>query len=191
MSSRTRPLALSKSIPMETQNKCPSCGTKLEAVASLVSCGKKQEIRVGVCVYCGYVGYIDRPQEKWIVDFYAKDWDQEFIKSEGHMRSDVILPQGIGPKGSRHAAFGVYKELDVDKNLPFLEIGSGYGQVMENFKLAGFQKLFGVENSRHRAGLVNKVFGFEIVVGVFGSEEVQKKLKEKGPFGLLFSHHVF
>ena len=168
---------------------CFCCTKKLDVFAVLIGVEAHSQIRVGVCGYCGYMGYIDRPTKAWLTSFYSTDWDKEFMRSTTQMKSDVVLQKG-GVKGSRHRAFELHRQIPVDKKKPYFEIGSGYGQVMKNFEIAGFEKLYGIENSKHRVELVKKVFGFEIYHGDFGSREVTEQIKKNGPYGLIFSHHV-
>ncbi len=168
---------------------CFCCTKKLEVFAVLIGVKVHSQIRVGVCGYCGYMGYIDRPAKAWLTSFYSIDWDKEFMRSATQMKSDVVLQKG-GVKGSRQRAFELHRQVPVDKKKPYFEIGSGYGQVMKNFEIAGFEKLYGIENSKHRTELVKKVFGFEIHHGDFGSREVTEKINKNAPYGLIFSHHV-
>ena len=168
---------------------CFCCKNTLEVLAVLVGVEAHSQIRVGVCGSCGYMGYIDRPTKAWLTSFYSTDWDKEFMRSAKQMKSDVVLQKG-GVKGSRQRAFELHRQIPVNKKKPYFEIGSGYGQVMKNFEIAGFEKLYGIENSKHRAELVNNVFGFEIYHGDFGSREVTEQIKENGQYGLIFSHHV-
>ena len=181
--------SLPKNISLEESWSCFCCTKKLDVFAVLIGVGVHTQIRVGVCGYCGYMGYIDRPTKAWLTSFYSTDWDKEFVRSVIQMKSDVVLQKG-GVKGSRQRAFELHRQIPINKKKPYFEIGSGYGQVMKNFEIAGFEKLYGIENSKHRAELVNKVFGFEIYHGDFGSREVTEQIKKNGPYGLIFSHHV-
>ncbi len=168
---------------------CFCCTKKLDVFVVLIGVEAHSQIRVGVCGHCGYMGYIDRPSKVWLTSFYSSDWDKEFVRSATQMKGDVVLQKG-GVKGSRQRAFELHRQISVNKKKPYFEIGSGYGQVMKNFEITGFEKLYGIENSKHRAELVKKVFGFEIYHGDFGSRDVTEQIKKNGPYGLFFSHHV-
>lgn len=189
-SSRFAPANIDKNTPMETQSTCPACEHTLTTFCSLKTKGSLFSIRVGVCEECGYKGFIDRPSRDWMVTFYATDWDKEFRRSKTEMLQEANLPtQGI--KASRYHALNVYKNLPINKTLPLCDIGCGYGPILKNFEKEGFKKLFGVENSQHRAELVQNVFGYTVYTGDFGGKKIQDNLKQQAPFGTLFSHHVF
>lgn len=191
MSSRLNMLPVAKDIPFDVQKACPACDTELETCALLVNRDRSRAVRYGLCAACGYMGYIDRPTQEWIIDFYSTDWDKEFIRPPEQMRRDADdLLQRRG-KLSRPLALDLLKKIDVDKEKYVCEIGSGYGLVMKYFEQAGFKHLVGVENSRHRAELVNQVFGFKVLHGGFEEASVQESLRALAPIGLFFSHHVF
>ncbi len=191
LSSRLNTLAVTKDMAWEAQTGCPACEKALETCAKLVNHDGSQTVRFGLCPSCGYMGYVDRPTERWIIDFYSKDWDREFIRPEEQMRKDADdLLQGKG-KASRPLAVGLLEKIGADKERYICDIGSGYGQVMRFFQHAGFKKIIGVENSRHRSELVKKVFGLEVLHGGFQEETVQEALRAVAPIGTFFSHHVF
>lgn len=101
------------------------------------------------------------------------------------------LEQGRGSQRSRHLAVSLAGKIAADKDAYVCEIGSGYGQVLEYFRRAGFRKLVGVENSKHRSELVKEVFGIDVLHGGFQEESIQARLRRIGRVGLFFSHHVF
>lgn len=189
LSSRLGKFLINQNTPREEMLNCQACLGLLLCCASLVSLSYTLKIRVGICENCGYMGYMDRLTKSWLVDFYSSDWDREFIRTPQQMREDVVLLKG-GVKGSRYNAFELHRKLQINKEKPFFEIGSGYGQVMKNFEIAGFSKLYGIENSKHRADLVKKIFGFNIYSGDFGNPVLTTEIKKTGPYGLIFSHHV-
>lgn len=187
--SKVYPVSLPEDVSMEEHLICESCGSRLDVLCTLHSEKSRKSIRVGICDFCGYSGYIDRPQKQWIVDFYSKDWDQVSPRAVDDIRAHTTLQKGV-IRGSMLSAFNLHTKLPTDKNKPVLEIGSGYGQVLKNFYDAGFLKVCGVENSKHRATLVHEAFGFDILQGDFGNRRLTDELKKRGPFGLVFSHHV-
>jgi len=191
LSSRLSNLTIPMGAPMDVQTACPACETKLETVARIVGHGGEQAIRYGLCPSCGYMGYIDRPEQKWIIDYYSKDWDQEFIRPPEQMRKDADDLLNRRGKMSRILTLDLLGKMSVDKDRPVVEIGSGYGLVLKNFERDGFRKIVGVENSMHRADLVRKIFGFEVLHGGFEEDSVQAALRAIAPIGIFFSHHVF
>lgn len=191
LSSRLNTLPVTKDMAWDTQTECPACATALETCATLADHDRSQVVRYGLCPTCGYMGYIDRPTERWFIDFYSKDWDKEFIRPREQMRKDADdLLQGRG-KASRPLAVALLEKVRADKERYICDIGSGYGQVLRFFQHAGFRKIIGVENSRHRSELVKEVFGLEVLHGGFQEESVQKSLRAIAPIGTFFSHHVF
>lgn len=189
-SSRLSIFKLDKNVTLEKMDNCPACLKSLKTVVRLINQKTKVSVRIGVCSGCGYAGYQDRPTLKWIANFYSNDWDKEHMLSTERMKMDVNLPKGNGPKSTRYHAFELHRKIEVNKDKPYFEIGSGYGQVMKNFEIAGFKKLYGIENSIHRAEMVNKVFGYKIFKGDFGNPDLMNDIKKYGPYGLIFSHHV-
>lgn len=177
-------------IPWDVQESCPACGAKLETCARLAPDDGSKTVRYGLCAACGYMGYIDRPTQKWIIDFYSKDWDKEFVRPPEEMRADADAMMAGKGKQSRKIAADLALKIG-DKARTACEIGTGYGLVLEYLKRHGFTRLMGVENSKHRADLVKKVFGFEVLHGGFEEESVQSGLREAGTIGLFFCHHVF
>ncbi len=173
----------------EEHTQCEACDTTLDILCRLYSEKTGQHIRAGVCDNCGYSGYIDRPEKNWITNFYSKDWDKEFSRTVEDIKSNYKLQEGI-VRGSMKAAFLLHTKLPVRKERPVLEIGSGYGQILKNFHDAGFRKVYGIENSHMRAERVTEAFGFKILKGDFGAPEFTEELKQYGPFGTIFSHHV-
>ncbi len=182
-------LTITREVPFETAESCEACEQKMTVFCKLISEKDQRVVRVGVCQNCGYIGYLDRPTKNWIVDFYSKDWDKEFPRTVEDIKTNFELPNGR-IKGSRHTAFMLHKQLPINFSRPFLEIGSGYGQVMKHFSDAGFKEVYGVENSHLRAERVHSAFGFKIYEGDFGSSKLTTTLSQHAPFSLVFSHHV-
>lgn len=187
--SRVKVFKFGKEIPLEENRFCFVCGKPLKVIAVLESGDGSQKVRLGLCEGCGYVGYIDRPSEKWMIDFYSRDWDKGFART----REDVLKNTELikeGSKAGRYLTFSLVEKIGVDKERPVCEVGAGYGEILYNFERAGFKKIVGVENSARRAEFVKKTFGYEILSGEFESPEVQAELLRFKPFGTFFSHHV-
>ena len=180
---------LDSSIPLEIQPYCPACEAPLETLAALMGNDGKQRIRLGFCPKCGYIGYIDRPTKDWMVNFYANVWDTHIAKSVAEVRTQPLLVQE--KKSSRLIAVRLAETLGVAKDRPVCEIGSGYGSVLKYFQDIGFSKVYGTENSEHRAKIVSEAYNLSVFAGNFEGEKVQHELKRVAPIGLFFSHHVF
>ncbi|MEK7659285.1 MAG: class I SAM-dependent methyltransferase [Patescibacteria group bacterium] len=187
-SSRLSLLGLDEKVPFEGWVTCPCCENSLKPVCQLVS-GSGKEIRFGLCENCGYMGYMDRPTKDWMNDFYSREWDKSFPKTIAEIKKGTILP-GKGIKPSRYLAASLIEEIKPNKEKPVCEIGSGYGEVLKYFRDFGFKNVIGVENSKHRAELVRRVLGFNVLYGGFEDKKIQNELSKQKPIGLIFSHHV-
>ncbi len=188
-SNRVRVFDFGRDIFLDQQLHCPACQNDLTVGGILVGEQSDEKIRYGVCSRCGYMGYIDRPTKKWMIDFYSTDWDQAFPRTVEQIKNGTILP-GKGIKPERYISASLLQKIQPDRNKPFLEIGSGYGEVLKYFKEQGFKTVVGVENSQHRAEMVNRALGFTIFHGGFEEDNIQEKLAKFKPIGLVFSNHV-
>ncbi|MBX4211219.1 MAG: class I SAM-dependent methyltransferase [Candidatus Yanofskybacteria bacterium] len=187
---RVTTFELPKDVPLDAQTKCPACAASLEPMCTLVGYGGRQQMRIGGCATCGYIGYIDRPTKEWIVNFYSTTWDVHTALSVEQVKSLTPLEQE--KKSSRISAAHLAKELPLDRSRNVLEVGCGYGNVLRYFRdRAGFTNVLGIENSSHRAQAVEQAFQIPVLAGNFENEKIQEQLKSKAPFGLIFSHHVF
>ncbi len=178
-----------KNIPLEQQSKCPSCENELKTACVFVSEKSVMRMKYGICTHCGYMGYIDRPSKQWMIDFYSNDWDKAFPRTEEQIKNGTILP-GKGIKPDRFITASLLSKINFDKNKPFVEMGSGYGEVLKYFKEQGFKTVVGVENSQHRAEMVQEVLHVPVFHGGFEEDRVQGQLQSISPIGLIFSHHV-
>lgn len=188
-SSRVRVLPWSSAIALEAQKSCPSCESPLEPLCLLINRTQDQQLRFGLCSRCGYMGYIDRPSQSWMREFYSGQWDTHYSKTVDEVRNPAPLPRK-GTKASRYLAVALAEKLGVRKDRAVCEIGCGYGETLLEFDRLGFSRLIGTEHSRHRAELVHEAFGYETLHGAFESDEVLSRLRSHAPVGLLFSHHV-
>ncbi len=188
--SRVTTLTLTDAVPFVEHHACEACMNNLDILSRLSSESSIRTVRVGICNACGYIGYIDRPAKEWMVNFYSKEWDKTFTRSVEDVRRNYAFQKGA-IRGSMETAFRMHEKLPKDPTRPILEVGSGYGQVLKHFSDAGYSKVFGIENSNVRAERVSEAFGFKIFKGDFGSKEMTETLTSYGPFGLIFSHHVF
>lgn len=128
-------------------SKCPCCLCTLDTFA-LLSADREEDsdrIRIGRCSGCGYFGYIDKPSKDWISTFYNEVWDVNTKNS-----IDTIKPF------SPSVIIDIAKELNIGLSESIFDIGAGNGQILRQFKDAGFANLFGSEHSPHRAALASE-----------------------------------
>ncbi len=156
---------------------CTCCLSKLETVATIQD--PKQSIRIGCCDSCGFVTLIDKPSHQWIIDFYAKTWNVE----EGQKKF-----ANAEHKESRLAP--ILEKLNIKKDAPILEIGTGRGGNFAAMKQVGYTNLVGVENSAHRAQEVIDTLNIPIYVGGFEESSVQSSLTKHAPFKMIYTSHV-
>ncbi len=165
---KLRTITLDESIPLNHQEDCPACGSRLILLCSLFNSDNSLKLRIGFCDGCGYSGYQDRPAEQWLEKFYASKWDrarQPFLNlSQSHFRALELI-----------------EKLAVNKNRGVLEIGCGYGAALDYFKKQNFSRVVGFEPSLHRA---------EAAIEHFGAVIINDLNQASRPFGLIFSHHV-
>lgn len=174
---KLRSLTITPSVPFDLQKNCPTCSTPLQCLCTLISGDDRVRIRIGLCARCGYLGYINRPTKEWMVNFYSTQWDQARIPirklEDGHKVIATLVAQ-----------------LQLDKTRPLLEIGCGYGALLQHFSNQGFQQVMGVDNSEHRAETARKLFGLPVFAGNFEHPSIQQHLQKKAPFSLIYSNHV-
>ncbi len=189
--SRLHFLSVDSNTPLTSSKLCPTCDTVLSPLTVLTTHKKSSpRILIGVCEHCGYLGYMNRPTDEWIVEFYNNTWDQEHKRSKEHVISNVNL-KTTGVKSSRHLAFKLLENIQkVDTSRPFCEIGAGYGEILKNAQNFGFTKVIGIEHSKHRAEFINSQLGLPAIHADFCNQELPQEIVEAKPH-VLFSHHVF
>lgn len=160
---------------IESHPNCPIDGTAFETIAALVSLTLPEKIRIGCCPRCGLVGYIDRPSQADIDRYYAETWMGQQLDDEVQQMAEAI---NAGLDDTKRET-EVFKSLPVDRSLPVLEIGCGYGRIVHALKQAGFTNIDATEHCQARAEAVRRVFGVNVT-----TEMPQKR------YGLIVSHHV-
>jgi 2-polyprenyl-3-methyl-5-hydroxy-6-metoxy-1,4-benzoquinol methylase len=70
-----RELVLDRSVRLQRLAGCPCCGAPCEDFVSLVGDAGEQEVIIGRCQSCGWIGYRDRPSLAWLEQFYLSEWD--------------------------------------------------------------------------------------------------------------------
>lgn len=188
-------LEITDEIPFDTQMACPADGTLLTVICTLVGKKSTKKIRLGCCASCGYIGYIDRPIKAWITEFYAETWDNALridSEREGGERRNAFLHDGIDSftnvRANQITEF--LKQYSIPKDKPVLDIGCGYGTSLKYLEKFGFKKLYGIENSRHRAYVASYAYDLSMTMGAFEDATVQQACHAVAPFGFIMSHHV-
>ena len=181
-----RTLKLDKSFPFAMQKYCPACNAELKTFCTLVAANALTRVRVGTCLSCGYVGYIDRPTEDWLVNFYREDWDSALLRQPEIEARNVRhrLPD------STRRVVHLIQSLPVDRSRLVCDIGCGKGAVLREFDNLGFKKLIGVENSHYRAQLTRLTYGYHVLSGNFENQGVATALQSSYPVGIFFTNHV-
>ena len=190
-----RVLEVNSSIPFSENLRCPSDDRSLRTLCTLVGNNGAQQIRLGCCCVCGYVGYIDRPTREWIREFYVDNWDKadsRDIKEEITRRKRQVESMGIeyAEKTRDRELDSFFARFPIDKNRPVLEIGCGYGTKLKYLQQRGFTRAVGIENSRHRARIAREAYGITTFESPFEDADTQHELKQLAPFQFIFSHHV-
>ena len=178
-------LDVDASIPMDAQELCPACDIKLKTLADFFGQEGKQRMRYGVCADCGYAGYIDRPSQEWVKNYYLDTWDEAKTRN---IPEEVENYRKAGQR--KFKAMSILERLSVDKNRYALEIGCGYGRTLRALQDFGFKKVVGLDNSKHRAMVASRAFGFPTVASPFEHPDAQNELKKYAPYSLIISRHV-
>ena len=108
--SRVKVFKLPENIPLDRQNQCPSCANPLKPVCVFSNAENNQEIRFGLCDFCGYGGYMDRPTKEWMVDFYRNKWDKQSPRTREDVIKSSVLPKE-GAKAGRYLTFSLINKM--------------------------------------------------------------------------------
>lgn len=184
-------LAITDAVPLVRQQQCPACVERdLDVIATLSGSNGGKKIRVGYCPGCGYAGYIDRPTAEWIMNFYSSGmWDR--TREDGDHKSERRIARvAQGRFGKKNDTVRMIETLEIDRSRSVLEIGCGYGESLGHLKWIGFERILGIEHSPRRADVAADNIEGDIFTGAFEAPDIQKSLAQKGPFGLIFSHHT-
>lgn len=184
-------LEVDANIPFRAEVGCPADGTALKTLCTLVGHAGKQQIRIGCCPSCGYVGYIDRPAKEWVDKFYADTWHIPVENDEEKIKK--TRERFAAGKDRRVNAVSIVERLNlpIDRDRPVCEIGSGYGFTLKRMERQGFKILIGMESSLHRAEIARQALGLQVLSAPFEDPNTQNELARHAPFSLIFSHHVF
>lgn len=158
---------------IEHHPNCPIDGTPMETIAALVSLTLPETIRVGCCPRCGIVGYIDRPSQADIDRYYAETWMGQSVGEA------IAIAAGVAESEPNRKDAETLASLPVDRDLPVLEIGCGYGRTIHALQQAGFRSIDATEHCPARAEAVREIFGVNV------TEDMPQKR-----YGLIVSSHV-
>lgn len=185
-------LDINPSVPLVSYLTCPADGEFLKCVSSFIGNEGAQKIRLGCCPSCGYVGYMDRPSDVWIVNFYSNVWDEANVKTKDISGIAEDFREKLAKKdfGRKQEVLTLSKKFPIDKNRFICEIGCGYGTTLKQLELRGFKKAVGMEHSRHRAKVAKEAYGLQVFSYPFESGTLQEELQKLAPFSLIYSHHV-
>lgn len=179
-SKKWKVLPVTHDIPLETSTLCPADTQTLDVLCVLVGEDGRTQLRIGCCDTCGYVGYIDRPSDAWVTEYYLKQWQKD---------EERDLTRVHGSRYTR-AALPILETHGVSKTHGVCEIGCGYGFDLQAFKEAGYTPLVGTENSERRARIAHERYGVVTLTGPFESQEVQDAIRVHAPYGVIYSAHV-
>ncbi len=161
---------------------CPIDGGAFRVFAEHSSEKKSAKVRIAVCESCGYVGYQDKPTEKWIESFYSGDvWDSVVEKGESKEKK---------VKGRSNASLKLLSKISLAENARILDVGCGYGESLLFLKEKGFSALYGIEHSPHRARVARELKIAEVMDGAFGNESSMNVLRKQAPYDAIICHHV-
>lgn len=185
-------LDINKSVPIISHLQCPADGGPLKCVSSFIGNEGAQKIRLGCCPSCGYVGYMDRPSDVWIGNFYSNIWDEANAKTKDISGIAEDFREKLAKKdfGRKQEVSTLSKKFPIDKNRFICEIGCGYGTTLKQLELRGFKKAVGMEHSGHRSRVAKKAYNLRVFNHPFESKIMQEELQKLAPFSLIYSHHV-
>lgn len=181
-----RTIKMTDEIPFDVQTQCPACRIDLIVFCTLVASDDYKRIRIGACETCGYLGYIDRPSKDWMVRYYEEDWDNARMRDVKKDAAELKHALSKEQQDLVNLAVGT----GVRRTRAVCDIGCGNGGILKGMADVGFTNLIGVENSRYRAELAREKYGYNVFVGNFENQDVQKSLAAEAPMGIFLSFHV-
>lgn len=164
-------------VPFVSRDTCLCCGAAMDVAGTISS--PAASVRLGICPACGAVGYLDRPDDAWFRNYYDTRWDTGSAK-----RVEDVKP--FGP--SRLVALA--RELDIPSTARIFEVGTGYGQLLRQFREAGYPSVFGIEHSAHRAKAASDYASAQVFHGDFGHWSARPEAAQAGLFDVVYSKSV-
>jgi 2-polyprenyl-3-methyl-5-hydroxy-6-metoxy-1,4-benzoquinol methylase len=159
---------------------CFTCDSQLTPVIQVINANQTDDyIEVAWCSDCDEMQYSVMPSKEWITRWYAAHWD-----SNGTIGDKLEHRRTTHRYLHRLAPF-----LDVKRKLKVLDIGSGYGEKIHAFALAGHE-VHCTEATPRRAEYLKEHITQNVYLGTLDTHEVRESLRKNGPFDLIFSYHV-
>lgn len=190
-------LRVGGNVPLVEIEDCPNTCGDFRTIATLVGNQGKKMLRVACCGRCGYVGYKDKPPKEWIDKFYASTWDGSKKDAKDQERYIAELMHEKRKKYLSDSKEFIRVRMVIErfvsrfnKQKPVCDIGAGFGLQLDQFKRLGFERVFGMEASPHRAEVARRAFGLNVLHGAFEGEGVQTALGAYRPFGVMYSNNV-
>ena len=111
-----RELLLDRHIPLERLASCPCCEGECEKLVALISRESAQEVVVGRCRSCGWIGYRDRPSLPWLEQFYLSDWDASHrgARSKPQQEDESTAARKHAPSRNTQTLLSIVQNLDLD-----------------------------------------------------------------------------
>ena len=157
--------------------KCPCCTKRGNVICSLID--HENGWSLSSCECCGHVWYSMPPTPEWFDSFYADTWDT----GKGHSVADMIayLKNHDDDRDLNSVSQNV-RHAQLPPDAKILDVGCGYGRMLNRLKGDGYQNLYGVDTSKHRVEVVRGAYGFPVHCGPFDSVPDDK-------FDLIYSFH--
>ena len=134
---RWKVIDVGPNVPLVSPSSCPCDEGTLRTLCTFASSDGVVRVRVGRCVECGHITYIDRPSRAWMDDYYLTVWDANDLDRRMGKRIRKLATDSIEEK----TVVAITKSLSVDRSRPVCEIGCGWGESLEHLRCAGFSRL--------------------------------------------------
>ena len=163
------------------QTACPACRSVAPRLPLVAVGGRtiEEALKLVICEECSHVTYDKLPTDAWTEQFYKRVWDRR-----GQMTSYGKSPEPLAPGLWAH-----FMGLNLPKDARVLDFGCGFGHGLLGLKALGYENLFGVELSEHRAKATEKHFPNRIKCGTV--DAAAELAQENGRFDLIVARHVF
>jgi len=129
----------------------------------------------GVCQKCGTAMHMSPPSHSWLKGFYSSTWDTS---------------RRLNPRVDPVVTLERLSQNLISESCKVLDIGAGFGNNMNMFLKKGIDA-YGVEPSVHRFNHAHDLVGDRLFCGTIEDAISNGFLADKGPFDMVYSHHVF
>jgi SAM-dependent methyltransferase len=158
---------------------CPACTAKpFDVISSLVTRSGVPVIERAFCARCGHAAFSRMPTAEWFEAHYKREFETQ------------KPPPPSPPRIDDSAMMDQVLPLIPDPATRILDVGCGYGSMLDAFRRRGYTNLFGVEPSDRRAQ-VARAAGFSISHGTTESMLDDPIITKNAPFDLVVSTHAF